>query len=157
MTAEFRHQLEVTREILVPGRRRLEVARVRQAVGADRPQVRQPQGRAEILAKIATRRAIRQLDPETQPARNDHNLLRLDLDQTQFGSHAQPSLLRDDEQLGIRVVEKTIRHGAIGDVPVDGASRLRLGRAVTTDGTHACDEIGWLLGNRQGTPAQRIR
>ena len=48
--AEFRHQLEVPVAILVRGDRREEIARIRQPVRADRPEIREPQRRAEVLA-----------------------------------------------------------------------------------------------------------
>ena len=63
--AELRQQLEAPVEILVPGRRREEVARVGQPVRADRAQIRQPQRRPEVLAHVASCLARRAARPES--------------------------------------------------------------------------------------------
>src|SRR5690606_39569993 len=57
---ELGDELEVAFDIFVRCIRREEIARVRQAVGADRPQVRQPQQAAEVLAHVTARGAVRQ-------------------------------------------------------------------------------------------------
>src|ERR1700722_7709487 len=157
MAAELRDELEIAGQILIPSYRGLEVAWVRPAVGADRSELWKQQGRPANLTKIAARRTVGQLDPETQAARNHHDLLRLEVYQPQLGGHAQPSLLGDDQQFGVRIVEESVRHGPVRDIPVDGASGLRIGRAVAPNSAHTLDEVSWFGRNRQWTPTQRIR
>src|SRR5579875_2816730 len=86
---ELRDQLEFAFDVLVRRGRRLEVARIGEAVGADRPQFRQPQRRTEVLADVAARRSIGQFNPEAQPARNQRDLLRLDFQHAEFGRDPQ--------------------------------------------------------------------
>jgi acyl-CoA reductase-like NAD-dependent aldehyde dehydrogenase len=75
--------------VLVAGARRQEVARIGQAVRADGPEVRQAQQRAEVLADIAARLAVRQADLEAHAARDHRDFLRFDFEQAQFGGDAQ--------------------------------------------------------------------
>ena len=62
---EFRDQLEVAVAILERGDRRQEVARIGQAVRADRPELRQAEQRAVVLADVAARIVARAARRET--------------------------------------------------------------------------------------------
>src|SRR3546814_6384753 len=61
---ELGDQLEVALGLLVRRIRGEEVSLIGKAVGADRPQVRQPQQAAEVLAHVAARGTVRQRDAE---------------------------------------------------------------------------------------------
>jgi hypothetical protein len=121
-TAEFGDQFEVPGEVLVPRDRRLEIARLGKSVGADRPEIRQAQRRAEILAHIAARGAVRQLDAKAQAARQDGDLQRFDVQDAEFRQQPQPPLLRHHQHFRIGVVEIAPAHRPVGDVPVDRAA-----------------------------------
>ena len=56
---------------------RQKISRVREAIRTDRSQIRQLEGRAEILANVAPAHAVRQAHPESQASRHHGNLLRL--------------------------------------------------------------------------------
>ena len=91
--------------ILVGGDRRVEVARIGEAVGADRPAVGQGEGAAVILAQIGPRRPVDQLDPEDDAALDQADLAGLDLDDAELGAEAQPAFLRHDQILAVGVEE----------------------------------------------------
>jgi hypothetical protein len=67
VAAELGDQLEIAFAVFVARLRRQEVARIGQAVRADRAQVRQAQQGAEVLADIAARRAVRQATGKRMP------------------------------------------------------------------------------------------
>ena len=73
---ELGDQREVALDVLVPRDRRQEVARVRQAVRADRAEVGEAERRPVVLAHVAARVAVEQLDAETHAARDERDLLR---------------------------------------------------------------------------------
>src|SRR3546814_10162038 len=73
---ELGDQLEVALGLLVRRIRGEEVSRIGKAVGADRPQVRQPQQAAEVLAHVAARGTVRQRDAEAHAARDQRDYLR---------------------------------------------------------------------------------
>src|SRR4029078_8920886 len=104
-----------------------DVTGIGESVGADRPQVRQLERRAEVLADIAARLGVEELDPEAQAARNHDDLLRRRRDAPELGVEAQPALLRNDKELAVGIVEKTVAHRTIRRVQVDAASVLRGG------------------------------
>ncbi|MNN40485.1 hypothetical protein D3C81_1545620 [compost metagenome] len=113
---ELGDQLEIAVDVFECGMRGLEIARIGQAVGADRAQVGQLQQCAEVLADVATARAVRQLDTEADAARNHRDLLRFDLDHAQLGQQAQAAQLRHDQQLAVGVVEVAANHVTVGGV-----------------------------------------
>ena len=154
---ELRDQLEASFPVLVPCERRLEVAGIGQSVGADRPQVGQPQQRAVILADVAARGRVEQLDAEADSARDDDDFLRLDVDASELGCTTQAPLLRDDEELAVGIVEKAIGHRRVCGVHVDAAAALRRGISVAGHGDESVDKIGCGLRQRQRIPAQLIR
>ena len=97
-------------DVLVRGDRREEVARIGEAIRADRPAVGQREAAAVVLADVGARRTVDQLDAEDHAARNDADFARLDLDHAELGAEAQRALLRDDEQLAVRVAEVLAHH-----------------------------------------------
>src|ERR1700739_3955858 len=119
LAGEFRHQLEVPFALLLQAARRLEVARVGESVRADRPEVREPEQGAKVLAHVAARRALEQLDSEAHPARDDRDLQRAYRDATELGREQQGPLLRNDQQLPVTIVREAPAHGAGGPRPLD--------------------------------------
>ncbi len=93
---ETRDQLALRFPIFEGGNRSQEVARVGEAIGADRAQVGQAEDIAEVLADVATRRRIGKLDAEAQSARDDDDLLWLGVDDPELGDEALPAVLRND-------------------------------------------------------------
>src|SRR5208337_521285 len=85
--------------VLEGGDGRREIARVGEAVGADRAAVRQGEGRAVILAQIAARGPRDQRDLELHAAGYHANLARRRYEPSEFGEELELSLLRDDQQL----------------------------------------------------------
>src|ERR1700755_496280 len=73
--------------------RRQEIARIGQAIGPDRPAVWQRERIAVILADVGPRGAVDQLDAKNDAARNDADLARRDLNDTELGSETQAAVL----------------------------------------------------------------
>ena len=102
----LRDQLEVAVDVLVGRHRRQEVARIGQAVGADRAEVGQPEAArrsSRRRSRARCRRAARRRKRTPRGITDD--LLRLDLEHAELGGEAQAALLRHDQQLAVGVVE----------------------------------------------------
>ncbi len=153
---ELGRELEAALAILVPRMRREEVARIGKAVAADHAEIRQPEVRAVVLAHVTARSAIRKLHAKADAARNDGDLARRHLEPAELRQDVQRALLRHDEELAVGIVEKAVRHRAVGRVEVDREPRHRLGAAVACHGHHAVDEIGGRIRHRQRIPAQLV-
>jgi hypothetical protein len=110
VAAELRDQLEVALAVLVARDRDLEIARVREAVAADDAEVGQPERRAVVLAHVAARLAVGQVDGEAHAARDHRDLGRRDVDQPELGRDLEPSVLGDDQKLAVGVVEVAVLH-----------------------------------------------
>jgi hypothetical protein len=144
------------RAVFVRRHRDHEVARVGQAIGADHAEVGQPQAGAEVLAHVAARRAVEQLDAEAHAARDHHDLLRLGLDHAQFGGKAQPALLQHDQQLAVGAVKVAIDHRAVARIQVDRAAALGVRIAGAGEGHETFNEIRWRRRDGQRIPAQLV-
>jgi GNAT superfamily N-acetyltransferase len=123
--------------VLEGGHRRLEIAPVGHAVGADRPSTRQLELLAVILADEAARGAFGDLHPVKQPARNDRDLLRLEVDDPELGEEAQFPLLRHDQNLAVGGVEIGVLHRGGHKVDVARHADLRVHVARRGHGAHA--------------------
>ena len=84
-------ELEAAVAILIGGLRRQEIARIGEAVRADRAELGQAEQGAVIFGDIAPRLAVRQQHPETDPARDQRDLARLDFDPAHFGAQIEPA------------------------------------------------------------------
>ncbi|MCW0448988.1 hypothetical protein NB706_001822 [Xanthomonas sacchari] len=157
MALELGDQCELAFVFLVGGDRREEIAWVGQAVGADRPQVGQPQQAAEVLAHVAARGAVGQFHAEAHAARDHRDFLRRHFQRAQFGAQAQLPELRDQQQFRIGVVEEPALHRRVGRIQVHRHAMLPLGRAVAGHGVQAVDEVHRRLRQRQRAPAQLVR
>ena len=150
--------VELGRRVLVLiGRdRREEVARIGEAIGADRPALRQREGAAVILAEIAARRAGRNLDAEFHAARDHGDLAGLDVDAAEFGDEAQIALLRHEHHLAVGIVEMLVDHRFGDEIDMRGHAGLGIGVARRGHGLHALQEGLVLLRDRRRIPAQLL-
>ena len=110
--------------VLIGRDRREEVARIGEAIGADRPALRQREGAAVILAEIAARGAVRNLDAEFHAARDHGDLAGLDVDAAEFGDEAQIALLRHEHHLAVGIVEMLIDHRFGDEIDMRGHAGL---------------------------------
>ena len=136
--------------------RREEVARLREALRADQPQLRQAERRAVVLAQIAARLLLEQLHLELDAARNDADLARCDAELSQLGEDQDLAELRDEHQLAVGVDEVASAHRAVGAVDVDRHAGLRRRLAAAGESYQFVQEIGRGVGNRQRIPAQPV-
>src|SRR3546814_16491713 len=100
VSLELADDLEVALVLLVGRDWIQEVARRREAVAADRAEVGQAQLRAEVLADIDARLDIGQFAAETDAARDQCDLPRLELDHDKFRAQATATPLRTDKHFG---------------------------------------------------------
>src|SRR5215467_6426288 len=87
-----------------------EIARVGEAIGADRAEIGQTEERPVILADIAPRPVIDEVDAEFDAARHDGDLARTRLDHPELGGEQQTSRLWQDQQLPVSVVKDAALH-----------------------------------------------
>ena len=141
-------------DILVGRTRRQEVARIGEAVGADRPAVRQREATAVILADVGAHRSVDEFDAEDDAARNDADLARLDVDDAELGAEADLALLRDDEEFTVGVIEVLAHHRLRDEHDMRSHAGLSVDVAGGGEGAHAGDEGELVLRHRRGRPAQ---
>nr|GFA26844.1 hypothetical protein [Tanacetum cinerariifolium] len=152
---KFLHQHGGLRAVFEVRMRDLEVARIGQAVTANGAEVRQAQYTAVVLANIAARRAVEQLDAEFQATGQDNDLLRFDLQQPQFAGDAQSTLLRHHQPLAVGIEECPL-HGAVGRVDVDAYAFSLFGTGSASQGVQTVDEVSGFSRNVERVPAQAI-
>ena len=87
-----------------------EITWVCKAIGPNRPTVRQIKLLAIILANKAATRSFKKLDAIDETARDDRDLLRFDVNHTQFRRKAQFALLRHHQQFRISGIEIAVGH-----------------------------------------------
>ena len=119
---------------------RQEITRVGQAVGADRATLGQGERAAIVLAHIARSGAVRQRHAELDPARDDRDLARCEVDQAELGCQMQATLLRDDQQLAIGIVEVLVHHVPASGIEVGGHAGAGAGVPARSDGDHALNK-----------------
>ena len=116
MALELGDEFEVAVDVLEGRMRREEIARIGQPVAADRAEVREAHGMAEVLAHVPACGAIRQRHAEADPTRDQRDFLRLNLKHAHLGVDDQPAFLRDDQQLAIGAVKEAPVHRPVGRV-----------------------------------------
>ncbi|MGX1210084.1 hypothetical protein AB7M42_000349 [Bradyrhizobium diazoefficiens] len=151
--APFHEQLGRRVLVLVVRDRRQEVARIGEAVGADRPALRQREGAAVVLAEITARRPVRNLDAEFYAARDHHDLAGLGVDAAELGDEAQVPLLEHEHQLAVGIVEMLVHHRLGDEIDMRGHAGLRIDVAGRRHGLHALNEGHLLLRHRRRVPA----
>src|SRR5262245_36354253 len=154
---KFCDDAEVALDVFVNGDGRQEVARVGEAVRADRPEFGQPELRAVIFADVASRLAVGQFDQEPQPARQNANFARRDLQHSKLRADRQSPHLRNDERLAVGVVKEAVAHRGVASVEVNPGAGLAGEIAAAGHRDQTVDEIGWRRRYWQRVPAQLIR
>src|ERR1700677_2367589 len=76
-----------------------------------------------------------------------------DFEDAALGDEAESSLLREDEELAVGVVEDAVGHGGVGGVEVDAAAVVGGGVAVASERDQAFDEVGGGGWERERVPA----
>src|SRR5690606_10378710 len=94
--AELRNELEAADQVFVGCPRRHEITWVGQAVRAYRPQIRQLEQSAEILADVASRFAVGQYRAKPDTARNNGNFQGLNVYAPHFSVQLQAPPLGND-------------------------------------------------------------
>uniref|UniRef100_A0A0N4ZLE2 Glucosamine_iso domain-containing protein n=1 Tax=Parastrongyloides trichosuri TaxID=131310 RepID=A0A0N4ZLE2_PARTI len=155
LAAVFLNALRRAIHVLEPGDGRLEVARVGQAVGTDRTEVGQAEGRAVVLADVAARLSVH-LDAETHAARDDEDVARRRLDEAHLGDEALRPLLRHDQQFAVGRIEDAVDHRAIGDIKVNAHPRAGIGATVAAIGGQPLDPVGRLVRHGQRVPTHPV-
>ena len=136
--------------------RREEVARLREALRADQPQLGQAERRAVVLANVAACLLLEQLELELHAARDDADLARGDADFSQLGENQNFAQLRDEHQLAVGVDEVALAHRAVGAVDVHRHAGLRRRLAAAGESYHFVQKVGRRVGNWQRVPAQPV-
>src|SRR5262249_32829234 len=99
------HDLVLLIEIFVPSDRHLEVARVREPVRADRPELGDAERSAVVFADISTRRAADELDAKSHAARDQDDVTGRGGQPAELGRDTNFTLLRDDQELAVAALE----------------------------------------------------
>ena len=154
IAAPFHDQRVRRLHIFVPGDGAEEIARIGEAVRTNGSAVGQCEAAAIVLAHISARRAIARLDAENDAARNDADLARLDLDHAEFGAESQPVLLRDDQQLAVRVAEMLADHRGGDEHHMRRHARHGLAIARGRHGAQTGDESQLFARDWRRVPAQ---
>ncbi len=127
---EFLHQLDLRVAILERGSWRQEIARIGEAVGAYGSKLGQAESGAVILADIAPRLAVRQIDAELDAARHDRDLAGRRFERAKLGAQKNAALLRHEQKLAVAIGEVALAHRAAGEIAMDGDADARRGVAV---------------------------
>ena len=131
-----------------------EVARIGEAIGADRTALRQREGAAVILAHVSTRGPAGDLDAEFHAARDHHDFAGLGIDPAELGDETQIPLLRHEQHLAIGIIEMLIDHRLGDEEDVGRHAGLRVDVARRRHGLHALQEGHVFLRDRRRVPAQ---
>ena len=141
-------------DVFVGRDRSKKIAGIGETIGADRTAFRQPEAAAVILADIAPRRPIDQLDTKDHAARNDADFAGLDLEHAELGAKPHLVLLRDDQHLAVGVEEMLPLHRLGNEQHVSRHAGLRLGVARGGHREQPGDESQRSLRDRRRRPAQ---
>ena len=125
---ELGHQLELAFAVLEPRVRRQEVARIGEAVAADR---RRDRAAAAARRSSRTRSRARRYPSSSTRKRTPRGITAISCGATSRRpssvSETQRPLLRHDQKLAVGVVEEAVGHRAVGGVKVNGQAGHRLG------------------------------
>src|SRR5207302_10156994 len=111
-------QLEIPVAVLERGDGRQKIARVGESIGTDGPELGQAKARTVVLAHVAASGRVLECHLEAQSARDECDLAWLDVQSAQLGPQLQRTLLRNEQQLAVRVVEIAPVHRAVAGVDV---------------------------------------
>ena len=152
--APFHEQFGRRVLVLIGRDRGEEIARIGEAIGADRTALRQREGAAVILAQISARRTACDLDAEFHAARNHHDFAGFGIDPAEFGDETQGSLLRHEQHFTVGIVEMLIDHRFGDEKDVSSHASLRVDVSRRGHGLHALQEGHVLFRDRRRVPAQ---
>src|SRR3954470_3547222 len=126
---ELRHDLALAR-FLEGGVRHHEIAGLRQALRADRAELRQAERRAIVLTYVAARLLLEKFHFELHAARDHTDLARRELQPAELGENNEAALLRNEHQLAVGAIKVAPFHRAIGTIDVhrDAALHCRTAR-----------------------------
>ena len=123
--------------VLIRRHRGLEVARIGHAVGTNRATARKLELLAIVFADKAARRTFQHLDPVNQPARQDGNFLRGQVDHAQLGAKPQAAFLRDHQKFAVGGIEILIHHRLGDKIDMRGHADLRVHIPRRRHGPHS--------------------
>src|ERR1035438_4752371 len=138
------HDAKVALAIFKRGDGCQKIARVRQSICPNRPQVRQAKERTIVLADVTSRFLVEQLNTEADSALNHGDLAGTGLENPHLCTQQQTPGLGYDQHLTIGVVEKAIRHRGVRDVDVNPDAGMSMRVAIARHGDEAVDEVGSL-------------
>lgn len=139
--------------ILVGCHRCQKIARVSEAVGADRSSFRQGEGSAVILAQIAARRPSWQFDANLHAARDHGDLAWHNVNDAELRAKAEFALLLYEEHFAIGIVEVFVHHRAGHEIDMCAHAGLR--STVTGGGNcaNALHKGQWFVRDSNRVPA----
>src|SRR5262249_11620547 len=140
--------------ILVRGDGGEEVARIGEAICADRAAMGQRESAAVVFAHIGARGPVDELDLEDHAALDHADLAGRDVDYAELGAETKLVLLRDDEELAVRVEEILVAHGCLHEQHMRSHAGARLGVARRRHGAQAAHEGELLVRYRDRSPTQ---
>mmetsp|Transcript_25933 Transcript_25933/g.73527 ORF Transcript_25933/g.73527 Transcript_25933/m.73527 type:complete len:419 (+) Transcript_25933:260-1516(+) len=145
--------------VLEGGNGALKVPRVGEAVGADGAKVGQFKVALERLEDVAAVGVLLHLHLEAHAALHDTDLVGDDAHLAEFGGDEERALLRDDEEVAVRVGHALLDHAGVGNVVVHGEAGLGPGVAGLANGDDALDKVEGALflgGDVQRLPAHLV-
>src|ERR1039457_2351765 len=99
---EFGRNMELAIPVFKGSHRSFEIARIRQTIRTDRPQFRQAERQSVVFADIPTGLLLGQHNAEFDAARNDTNLARCYLENSELRMKSEYTHLRNNQHLSIR-------------------------------------------------------
>lgn len=141
--------------VLVPRRRRQEVAGVCQAVGPYGPEVGQLEMAVEHFQDVAARRAAHG-HGEAHALLNDADLIGGHVHAAELGDDVQRALLRHNEEVAVRVVEALVLHAGVARVHVHGEAVPGAGVSRPADRAQAVHPVGGGGGDVERPPAHLV-
>lgn len=131
-------------DYLVLGNRVKEVAGIGKTVGTQRTQLGELKVGTPNLEDVATGRTVGKLDSEAETALDDDNLSGLDEERTELGLDVQGTLLRDDQEVTVRVDEGLLDHALVGNVDVGGQTLPESRVTRASNGLQTSDKVNLL-------------
>src|SRR5580765_2924518 len=135
---------------------RLEIPRIGKAVSADRTELRQSEWKAVVFADVSASLLVLKHNAKLHAPRNQAYLPGRNIEDAKLRVNTQRPKLRNNQQLAVSGVKKTVLHRRIGGIDMDRHANLHCRIAVATYRHDAVDEVRLLLWNRQWIPAKLI-
>lgn len=118
-----------------------EVTSIRKTVGTERAQFGQFEVCSPDLEDVSTGWSIRKVDTESLAALNDYYLARLHKEWTKLSLDVQAPLLRDDQEVSVRVDEGSLVHIFVGSVDMGGYTLSEGGITRASNCLKSGDEV----------------